>query len=65
MAHIIAASSLKEVRANPNHSLGDWYDGRAVACALMYYEPEILAAANEIRFLIGAYRMRHYCGANT
>jgi hypothetical protein len=60
MAHIIAASSLKSVRANPASLLGDWFDGRCSALAIMYYEPEILAAVNEIRFLTGDYRMRHF-----
>jgi hypothetical protein len=60
MAHIIAASSLKDCRADPNNSLGDWHDGRTAAIALMYYEPELLAVANEVRFLIGSYRLRHF-----
>ncbi len=60
MAQIIAASSLKDCRANPNNQLGDWHDGRTTAIALMYYEPEILAAANEVRFLVGQYKWRHF-----
>jgi hypothetical protein len=40
--------------------LGDWHDGRTTAIALMYYEPEILAAANEVRFLVGQYKWRHF-----
>ncbi len=60
MAGIIAAGSLKSVRENPNNHLGDWFDGRACAVALMFQEPELIAAANEIRFLIGNYALRHY-----
>lgn len=60
MAHIIAANGLKEVRANPDCNLREWHDGRVAAASLMFPEPELLAAANEIRFLIGSYRQRHY-----
>ncbi len=60
MACIIAASSLKDVRANPNHQLGEWFDGRTAAIALMYPEVELLSAANEVRFLVGQYCWRHF-----
>ena len=60
MAHIIAASSLKSVRENPADPIGEWHQGRACAVALMFPDPEIHAAANEVRFLTGSYRQRHY-----
>lgn len=60
MAHIIAASSLKSVRENPADPIGEWHDGRCSAVAIMFIEPELLAAANEVRFLTGSYRQRHY-----
>jgi hypothetical protein len=60
MAEIIVASSLKDIRAKPDNILREWHDGRCTAIALMYPEPEMLAVANEIRFLTGAYRVRHF-----
>jgi hypothetical protein len=60
MAHIIAANSLKEIRINPDHHLREWHDGRCSAIAIMFVDHELLAAANEVRFLTGAYRVRHF-----
>jgi hypothetical protein len=60
MAHAIASQSLKSVREEPNTPIGEWYVGRTCAVALMFNDPEIQAAKNEVRFLTGAYRMRHY-----
>ncbi len=60
MAHIIAAYSLKAVREDPDNNLREWHDGRCSAVAIMFIEPELLAAANEVRFLTGSYRQRHY-----
>lgn len=41
-------------------SMGDWYDGRASAAALIHPTPGNIGAANEIRFLTGDYARRHY-----
>ena len=60
MAKVIAASSLKDCRDDPNNTLHEWHDGRCAAIALMFHEPEILSAANEVRFLTGTYRWRHF-----
>jgi hypothetical protein len=60
MAHIIASSSLKACRENPANDISDWHDGRTCAVALMFNDIEIQAAKNEVRFLTGAYRVRHF-----
>jgi hypothetical protein len=62
LAGFIASGSLDAVRKFPANDLGmaDWYDGRVSAAALLYPTPETLAAKNEIRFLNGDYRSRHY-----
>ncbi len=60
MARIICDASLRDCRANPNNSLNQWHDGRTTACALMFPDPEIQAAANEVRFLTSHYHLRHY-----
>jgi len=60
MSGIIAANSLKDCRANPDNNLREWHDGRCSAVALMFVDHELLAAANEVRFLTGSYRVRHF-----
>lgn len=59
MPSIICANSLESVRKYPN-VLGDWYQGRARASALIHPTPENIGAANEITFLTGDYSRRHY-----
>jgi hypothetical protein len=60
MAHVIAASSLKYCRENPNNLLHEWHDGRCTAAALISPSLETIGAANEVRFLTGDYRRRHF-----
>jgi hypothetical protein len=62
LAEIIARETLNRVRTDPADKCGmaEWHDGRASAAALMYPMTETVSAANEIRFLVGQYRTRHY-----
>ena len=62
LATHIAEHSLEMVRKYQKDQLNmnQWYDGRASVAALMHPCVETLAARNEIRFLIGDYKRRHY-----
>jgi hypothetical protein len=60
MAKVVAEESLDAIRHNPNSYLREWEEGRVSVAALIYPCAETISARNEIRFLIGDYRRRHY-----
>lgn len=62
MPTIICRNTLETVREwnSMPESMAEWYQGRAMAAALIHPTIENISAAHEVRFLTGDYARRHY-----